>query len=173
MCGGKLLRRQSKYGFFLGCENYPDCYFTVSINAETGEIIMDWAGIVFWMSETEALRANAFPLQVARSIHLLNKTYTRYYTRATSRVKEENHFLGWTYHQNSRFKIIIDWQIVIRTAFKREHFLHGQIMYMCFAPFYNAQGAIFALLCGYSPKKSKPPVNELFREERTLRKTTS
>jgi len=41
MCGGKLLRRQSKYGFFLGCENYPDCYFTVSINAETGEIVMD------------------------------------------------------------------------------------------------------------------------------------
>ena len=27
-CGGKLVKKHSKYGEYLGCENYPDCRFT-------------------------------------------------------------------------------------------------------------------------------------------------
>lgn len=27
-CGGKLVQRNSKYGYFFGCSNYPDCKFT-------------------------------------------------------------------------------------------------------------------------------------------------
>lgn len=27
-CGGKLVQRKGKYGFFLGCSNYPNCKFT-------------------------------------------------------------------------------------------------------------------------------------------------
>ena len=30
-CGGKLVKKHSKYGEYLGCENYPDCKFTKSI----------------------------------------------------------------------------------------------------------------------------------------------
>lgn len=29
-CGGKLIQRNSKYGIFLGCSNYPKCKFTKS-----------------------------------------------------------------------------------------------------------------------------------------------
>lgn len=27
-CGGKLYRREGKYGEFLGCSNYPKCNYT-------------------------------------------------------------------------------------------------------------------------------------------------
>ncbi len=35
-CNGKLIERHGKYGGFWGCQNYPDCMFTVSVNPETG-----------------------------------------------------------------------------------------------------------------------------------------
>lgn len=38
-CGNLLVKRQSKYGTFLGCSNYPHCRFTASTNPESGEII--------------------------------------------------------------------------------------------------------------------------------------
>lgn len=39
-CGGKLVERQSQYGSFWGCKNYPHCRFTAFADPETGEIIM-------------------------------------------------------------------------------------------------------------------------------------
>lgn len=39
-CGSPLVERQSKYGTFWGCSNYPHCRFTASPDPETGEIIM-------------------------------------------------------------------------------------------------------------------------------------
>lgn len=39
-CGGTLMVRQSKYGSFWGCSNYPHCRFTASSDPETGELIM-------------------------------------------------------------------------------------------------------------------------------------
>ena len=39
-CGGELVKRQSRYGIFLGCRNYPHCRFTASLDTETGEIIL-------------------------------------------------------------------------------------------------------------------------------------
>lgn len=39
-CGGKLVERNSKYGFFWGCSNYPHCRFTVSPDPDTGELKM-------------------------------------------------------------------------------------------------------------------------------------
>lgn len=39
-CGCSLVVRQSKYGSFWGCSNYPHCRFTVSSDPKTGEIIM-------------------------------------------------------------------------------------------------------------------------------------
>lgn len=37
-CGGTLVQRNSVYGVFWGCSNYPHCRFTASVNHETGEI---------------------------------------------------------------------------------------------------------------------------------------
>lgn len=31
-CGGKLSKRKSKYGYFIGCSNYPKCKFTIDLN---------------------------------------------------------------------------------------------------------------------------------------------
>lgn len=31
-CGGKLLRKNGKYGAFVGCSSYPRCNHTASIN---------------------------------------------------------------------------------------------------------------------------------------------
>jgi DNA topoisomerase-1 len=39
-CGGKLVERQSQYGTFWGCKNYPHCRFTASADPNTGELIM-------------------------------------------------------------------------------------------------------------------------------------
>lgn len=39
-CGGKLVERQSRYGTFWGCSNYPHCRFTASPDPQTGEIKM-------------------------------------------------------------------------------------------------------------------------------------
>lgn len=39
-CGGKLVERESKYGPFWGCRNYPHCRFTASVDPNTGEILM-------------------------------------------------------------------------------------------------------------------------------------
>lgn len=39
-CGGKLVERESKYGPFWGCKNYPHCRFTASVDPNTGEILM-------------------------------------------------------------------------------------------------------------------------------------
>lgn len=39
-CGGKLVERESRYGSFWGCKNYPHCRFTASVDPNTGEIIM-------------------------------------------------------------------------------------------------------------------------------------
>jgi len=39
-CGGELVERESKYGNFWGCSNYPHCRFIASVNRETGEITM-------------------------------------------------------------------------------------------------------------------------------------
>ena len=39
-CGGRIVERQSQYGSFWGCSNYPHCRFTASADPETGEIIM-------------------------------------------------------------------------------------------------------------------------------------
>ncbi|MBR1763449.1 MAG: topoisomerase DNA-binding C4 zinc finger domain-containing protein [Eubacterium sp.] len=36
-CDGNLVIRESQYGEFLGCSNYPRCQFSASINPETGE----------------------------------------------------------------------------------------------------------------------------------------
>lgn len=30
LCGGKLLPRSSKYGYFIGCSGYPECNFTAT-----------------------------------------------------------------------------------------------------------------------------------------------
>ena len=30
-CGGKLVQKQSKYGYFLGCSNYPKCHYIKNI----------------------------------------------------------------------------------------------------------------------------------------------
>jgi ssDNA-binding Zn-finger/Zn-ribbon topoisomerase 1 len=38
-CGGDLVQRKSKYGKFWGCNNYPHCRFTLTIDSETGELI--------------------------------------------------------------------------------------------------------------------------------------
>ena len=38
-CGGTLVQRESAYGLFWGCSNYPHCRFTASIDKDTGEII--------------------------------------------------------------------------------------------------------------------------------------
>lgn len=37
-CGGELVERESKYGTFWGCSNYPHCRFTASVDSETGEL---------------------------------------------------------------------------------------------------------------------------------------
>lgn len=37
-CGGCLVTRQSAFGTFLGCKNYPHCRFTASIDQQTGEV---------------------------------------------------------------------------------------------------------------------------------------
>ena len=37
-CGCRLVERQSQYGVFLGCSNYPHCRFTASTDPNTGEI---------------------------------------------------------------------------------------------------------------------------------------
>lgn len=39
-CGGRIVERQSQYGSFWGCSNYPHCRFTASVDPKTGEIIM-------------------------------------------------------------------------------------------------------------------------------------
>lgn len=39
-CGGRLVERESRYGSFWGCSNYPHCRFTASVDPNTGEIIM-------------------------------------------------------------------------------------------------------------------------------------
>lgn len=39
-CGGKVVERQSRYGSFWGCSNYPHCRFTASADPQTGEIII-------------------------------------------------------------------------------------------------------------------------------------
>lgn len=39
-CGGALHERTGPFGIFGGCENYPHCRFTVSINSKTGELLM-------------------------------------------------------------------------------------------------------------------------------------
>ena len=39
-CGGKLVERQSRFGTFWGCSNYPHCRFTASPDPQTGEIKM-------------------------------------------------------------------------------------------------------------------------------------
>ncbi len=39
-CGAKLCERHGPYGVFGGCTNYPHCRFTVSIDDETGELII-------------------------------------------------------------------------------------------------------------------------------------
>lgn len=39
-CGGKLVERESRYGMFWGCKNYPHCRFIASVDPNTGEIIM-------------------------------------------------------------------------------------------------------------------------------------
>lgn len=38
-CGGKIVERSSNRGSFWGCNNYPHCRFTASVNPQTGEII--------------------------------------------------------------------------------------------------------------------------------------
>lgn len=40
-CGGRIVERQSQYGSFWGCNNYPHCRFTASTDPKTGEIIME------------------------------------------------------------------------------------------------------------------------------------
>lgn len=37
-CGGKLMKRQSQYGEFLGCSNYPSCRFMAYKDPKTGEL---------------------------------------------------------------------------------------------------------------------------------------
>lgn len=37
-CGGRLQLRESAYGVFFGCGNYPHCKYTISIDQETGEV---------------------------------------------------------------------------------------------------------------------------------------
>lgn len=37
-CGGKLVERESRYGAFLGCNNYPHCRFMAYTDKNTGEI---------------------------------------------------------------------------------------------------------------------------------------
>ena len=39
-CGGKVVERQSQYGSFWGCSNYPHCRFTASADPQTGEMII-------------------------------------------------------------------------------------------------------------------------------------
>lgn len=39
-CGGKIVERQSQYGSFWGCSNYPHCRFTASADPHTGEIVI-------------------------------------------------------------------------------------------------------------------------------------
>lgn len=39
-CGCKLVTRQSQYGSFIGCSNYPHCRFMAVADPETGEIKM-------------------------------------------------------------------------------------------------------------------------------------
>ena len=41
-CGGKLVERQSTYGKFWGCRNYPHCRFTASVDQRTGELKMKY-----------------------------------------------------------------------------------------------------------------------------------
>lgn len=41
-CGGKLVERQSRYGTFWGCSNYPHCRFTAAPDSMTGEIKMKY-----------------------------------------------------------------------------------------------------------------------------------
>ncbi len=39
-CGGRLRKIQGSNGIFGGCSNYPHCRFTVSVDMDTGELIM-------------------------------------------------------------------------------------------------------------------------------------
>ena len=39
-CGGRLLERKGKYGTFWGCDRFPHCRFTASIDPNTGELII-------------------------------------------------------------------------------------------------------------------------------------
>lgn len=39
-CGGDLKQRTSRHGVFWGCNNYPHCRFTMSIDENTGEMII-------------------------------------------------------------------------------------------------------------------------------------
>ena len=37
LCGAKLIKRCSRYGCFLGCENYPRCTFMTYRDVKTGK----------------------------------------------------------------------------------------------------------------------------------------
>ena len=39
-CGFELVQRQSRYGYFWGCSNYPHCRFMAVVDPETGELKM-------------------------------------------------------------------------------------------------------------------------------------